>query len=157
MIRLSNIKLPLDHNDQALPHAVLSTLEIKQDQLISFNMYRRGYDARKKSNISLIYTLDVEVSSALEAELLIKFEDDQLIKKAPDLNYHYVAQAPAELTERPIVVGFGPCGLLAGLTLAQMGYNPIILDRGKEVRTYQGYFRFLASEKTQYRIQRTVW
>jgi uncharacterized FAD-dependent dehydrogenase len=134
MIRLSNIKLPLDHNDQALPHAVLTTLDITQDQLISFNMYRRGYDARKKSNISLIYTLDVEVSSVLETELLNKFADDQLIKQAPDLNYHYVAQAPAELTERPIVVGFGPCGLLAGLTLAQMGYNPIILDRGKEVR-----------------------
>ncbi|MGK0476054.1 MAG: putative FAD-dependent dehydrogenase [Oleispira sp.] len=134
MIRLSNIKLPLDHNDQALPHAVLTTLDITQDQLISFNMYRRGYDARKKSNISLIYTLDVEVSPALETELLSKFADDQLIKQAPDLNYHYVAQAPAELTERPIVVGFGPCGLLAGLTLAQMGYNPIILDRGKEVR-----------------------
>jgi uncharacterized FAD-dependent dehydrogenase len=134
MIRLSNIQLPLDHNDQALPLAILSTLDISQDQLISFNMYRRGYDARKKSNISLIYTLDIEVSTALEAELLIKFADNHLIKQTPDLNYHYVAQAPAELTERPIVVGFGPCGLLAGLTLAQMGYNPIILDRGKEVR-----------------------
>jgi uncharacterized FAD-dependent dehydrogenase len=134
MIRLSNIQLPLDHNDQALPLAILSTLSISQDQLISFNMYRRGYDARKKSNISLIYTLDIEVSTALEAELLIKFADNHLIKQTPDLNYHYVAQAPAELTERPIVVGFGPCGLLAGLTLAQMGYNPIILDRGKEVR-----------------------
>jgi uncharacterized FAD-dependent dehydrogenase len=134
MIRLSNIKLPLDHNDQALPHAILSTLGITAEQLISFNMYRRGYDARKKSNIFLIYTLDVEVSAALEPELLIKFADDQLIKQTPDLDYHYVAEAPAELTERPIVVGFGPCGLLAGLTLAQMGYNPIILDRGKEVR-----------------------
>ncbi|MFT7411612.1 MAG: putative FAD-dependent dehydrogenase [Oleispira sp.] len=134
MIRLSNIQLPLDHNDQALPLAILSRLDISQDQLISFNMYRRGYDARKKSNISLIYTLDIEVSTALEAELLIKFADNHLIKQTPDLNYHFVAQAPAELTERPIVVGFGPCGLLAGLTLAQMGYNPIILDRGKEVR-----------------------
>ena len=134
MIRLSNIKLPLDHDDQALPHAILSTLGITPEQLISFNMFRRGYDARKKSNIFLIYTLDIEVSAALEAELLITFADDQLIKQTPDLDYHFVAQAPAELTERPIVVGFGPCGLLAGLTLAQMGYNPIILDRGKEVR-----------------------
>ncbi|MEH6449732.1 MAG: hypothetical protein V7765_13730 [Oleispira sp.] len=134
MIRLSNIKLPLDHDDQALAQTVLTTLEITSDQMISFNMFRRGYDARKKSNISLIYTLDVDVSAALEAELLIKFADDQLIKQTPDLDYHFVAQAPVELTERPIVVGFGPCGLLAGLTLAQMGYNPIILDRGKEVR-----------------------
>ncbi len=134
MIRLSNIKLPLDHDDQALAQTILTTLDITADQLISFNMFRRGYDARKKSNIFLIYTLDVEVTSELESVLLLKFSDDQLIKATPDLDYHYVAQAPTELTERPIIVGFGPCGLLAGLTLAQMGYNPIILDRGKEVR-----------------------
>lgn len=134
MIRLSNIKLPLDHNDQALKQTVLTTLDITSEQLLSFNMFRRGYDARKKSDIFLIYTLDVEVSNALEAELLEKFADNQLIKQTPDLDYHFVAQAPAELTERPIIVGFGPCGLLAGLTLAQMGYKPIILDRGKEVR-----------------------
>ena len=120
MIRLSNIKLSLDHNDQALEQAVLTTLEITPEQLISFNMFRRGYDARKKSNIFLIYTLDVEVSVELEAELLITFADDQLIKQTPDLDYHYVAQAPENLKERPIIVGFGPCGLLAGLTLAQM-------------------------------------
>jgi len=134
MIRLSNIKLPLDHDDQALEKTVLTTLEITPEQLISFNMFRRGYDARKKSNIFLIYTLDVEVSSTLETKLLEKFADDQLIKQTPDLDYHFVAQAPEDLSERPIIVGFGPCGLLAGLTLAQMGYNPIILDRGKEVR-----------------------
>lgn len=134
MIRLSNIKLPLDHDDQALDQAILATLEISPAQLIRFNMFRRGYDARKKSNIFLIYTLDIEVATELEAELLVKFADDQLIKQTPDLEYHPVAQAPAELSERPIIVGFGPCGLLAGLVLAQMGYKPIILDRGKEVR-----------------------
>lgn len=134
MIRISNIKLPLDHDDQALTQTVLSTLGITPEQLIGFNMFRRGYDARKKSNIFLIYTLDVEVTPELEAELLEKFADDQQIKQTPDLNYHFVAKAPEALTERPIIVGFGPCGLLAGLTLAQMGYNPIILDRGKEVR-----------------------
>jgi uncharacterized FAD-dependent dehydrogenase len=134
MIRISNIKLPLDHDDQALQQSVLTTLNITPEQLISFNMFRRGYDARKNSNIFLIYTLDIEVASELETTLLEKFADEQQIKKTPDLNYHFVAQAPAELTERPIIVGFGPCGLLAGLTLAQMGYNPIILDRGKEVR-----------------------
>lgn len=134
MIRLSNIKLPLDHDDQALLQAILTTLKITKEQLIRFNMFRRGYDARKKSNIFLIYTLDIEVAAELENELLLKFDDHQQIKQTPDLNYHAVAQAPRGLTERPIIVGFGPCGLLAGLTLAQMGYNPIILDRGKEVR-----------------------
>lgn len=134
MIRLSNIKLPLDHDEQALIQAILKTLDISLEQMVRFDMFRRGYDARKKSNIFLIYTLDVEVSHELETELLIQFADSSLVRKAPDLDYRYVAQAPKDLQQRPIVVGFGPCGLLAGLTLAQMGYKPIILDRGKEVR-----------------------
>ncbi len=132
MIRLSNIKLPLDHDEDALVNIILSTLEITADQLLSFNMFRRGYDARKKSNIFLIYTLDVE--TAINPQLLEKFADNQLIKATPDLNYHFVAQAADDLTERPVIIGFGPCGLLAGLLLAQMGYKPIILERGKEVR-----------------------
>ena len=132
MIRLNNIKLPLDHNDQALTQVILSTLKISPEQLLSFNVFRRGYDARKKANIFLIYTLDVETT--IENELLAKFADNQQVRPTPDLNYHFVATAPVEVTERPVVVGFGPCGLLAGLVLAQMGYKPIILDRGKEVR-----------------------
>ncbi len=132
MIRLSNIKLPLDHDEGALTQAVIDTLAIKPSQLVSFNVFRRGYDARKKNNIFLIYTLDVETT--LNSELLIQFADNQLIKATPDLNYHPVARAPEDLKERPVVIGFGPCGLLAGLLLAQMGYKPLILERGKEVR-----------------------
>ncbi|MEH6577048.1 MAG: NAD(P)/FAD-dependent oxidoreductase [Amphritea sp.] len=132
MIRLSNIKLPLDHDEQALVSAILTGLEIAAEQLVSYVMCRRGYDARKKNTIFLIYTLDVETT--INDELLEKFGDSQLIKATPDLEYKYVTQAPADQQERPVVIGFGPCGLLAGLVLAQMGYNPIILDRGKEVR-----------------------
>ncbi|GAA0832519.1 NAD(P)/FAD-dependent oxidoreductase [Marinomonas arenicola] len=132
MIRLSNIQLPLDHNDTAIEQAILSTLGITADQLVRFSIFRRGYDARKKASILLIYTLDVE--TRIDQALLTQFADHQQIKETPDLNYHPVAQAPATLTERPIVIGFGPCGLLAGLVLAQMGYKPIILERGKEVR-----------------------
>ncbi|MEO9653859.1 NAD(P)/FAD-dependent oxidoreductase [Marinomonas sp.] len=132
MIRISNLQLPLDHDDQALQQAVLSQLDISAEQLVDFTVFRRGYDARKKSKIMLIYTLDVETS--MEEALLEKFTDHQQIKKTPDLNYHPVAQAPVTLTERPVVIGFGPCGLLAALVLAQMGYKPIVLERGKEVR-----------------------
>ncbi|ANG64201.1 hypothetical protein A8C75_18125 [Marinobacterium aestuarii] len=132
MIRLTNIKLPLDHDDAALTSAILTTLEISADQLQSFEVHRRGYDARKKSSIVLIYTLDVQTCQ--DAALLEKFAGHQLIKATPDMTYQYVAQAPAVLAERPVVIGFGPCGLLAGLVLAQMGYRPIILERGKEVR-----------------------
>ncbi|SBS35062.1 hypothetical protein MSP8886_03252 [Marinomonas spartinae] len=132
MIRLSNIQLPLDHNEAALENAILSTLNIAAEQLVRFNIFRRGYDARKKTRIMLIYTLDVETSC--NEVLLSQFADHQQVKETPDLEYHPVAQAPVTLTQRPIVIGFGPCGLLAALVLAQMGYKPIVLERGKEVR-----------------------
>jgi len=132
MIRLTEIKLPLNHDDAALPAAILNKLKIKPEQLKSFSMFKRGYDARKKTDIQLIYTLDVDVDQ--EALLLKKFEKDQHVKPSPDTSYKYVAQAPAHLSERPVVIGLGPCGLFAGLLLAQMGFKPIILERGKEVR-----------------------
>ncbi|MGB0466580.1 MAG: NAD(P)/FAD-dependent oxidoreductase [Pontibacterium sp.] len=132
MIRLSNIKLPLDHNEDALKNAIIKQLEITPDQLVNYELCRRGYDARKKNTIFLIYTLDIETT--INEQLLEKFADSQLIRPRPDTGYKFVTQAPADLQERPVVIGFGPCGLLAGLVLAQMGYKPLILDRGKEVR-----------------------
>lgn len=132
MIRLTNIQLPLDHHEHAIKQAVLQRLQITDDQLVEVNVFRRGYDARKKTAILLIYTLDVDTQ--VNAELLEKFAEDHLVKAAPDLSYHHVASAPTVLPERPVVIGFGPCGLLAALVLAQMGYKPIVLERGKEVR-----------------------
>lgn len=132
MIRLTNIQLPLDHDEQALTDAILNKLEITGDHLVDFTIFRRGYDARKKNKIRLIYTLDVRTTQ--DDVLLEKFIADQLVKATPDMAYHPVAKAPDQLTERPVIVGFGPCGLLAGLVLAEMGYKPIILERGKAVR-----------------------
>ena len=132
MIRLSNIKLPLDHTEQDLANALISTLEITAEQLIAFNVFRRGIDARNKKKIMLMYTVDI--STEIDDELLVKFKDLQSLKPTPDMTYKFVAKAPENLTDRPVVVGFGPCGLFIGLVLAQMGYRPIILDRGKEVR-----------------------
>ncbi|TPH12921.1 NAD(P)/FAD-dependent oxidoreductase [Litorilituus lipolyticus] len=131
MIRLTDIKLPLDHPEEAIEQAILAKLLISQEQLISFNVFKRGYDARRKSNIILIYTLDVETSN--EAQLLLDFASDNKIKQTPDMRYKFVAKA-GEISERPVVIGLGPCGLFAGLVLAQMGFKPIILERGKEVR-----------------------
>ena len=132
MIRLTEIKLPLDHNEDAIGQAIVDKLKIKPEQLNSYNVFKRGYDARKKTAILLIYTLDVEVEN--EDMLLTTFAKDQHVKIAPDTSYKFVAQAPTTLKERPVVIGFGPCGLFAGLVLAQMGFKPIILERGKEVR-----------------------
>lgn len=135
MIRLTEIKLPLNHAPEDLTTAITTKLKISAEQMASFVMFKRGYDARNKRNIQLIYTLDITLTdSDLTNDLLVQFESDNHVKATPDTSYSYVGQAPKDLTERPVVIGFGPCGLLAGLTLAQMGFKPIIIERGNEVR-----------------------
>lgn len=132
MLRLTNVKLPLDHQPEELEQAILTLLQITAEQLTSFSIFKRGYDARKKSNIILMYTLDVETSC--NEQLLHQHAKNSNVKESPDTSYKFVGEAPANMTERPVVIGMGPCGLFAGLILAQMGFKPIILERGKEVR-----------------------
>jgi len=132
MIRINELKLPLNHSEQDLPAAICQRLQIEPAQLQHFHVFKRGYDARKKSDIQLIYTLDVE--TGLDIQLLKQFAKDHQIKASPDTSYKVVATAPADLTERPVVVGLGPCGLFAALLLAEMGFKPIVLERGKAVR-----------------------
>ncbi len=130
MLRLSDVQLPLDHPDQALQEAVLSRLGVGAAELRSVQVFRRGYDARKKSAIRLVYTLDVELHD--EARLLARGLPK--VAPTPEMKYQFVAHAPTQLASRPVVVGFGPCGLFAALILAQSGFRPIIIERGKEVR-----------------------
>lgn len=134
MLRLTEIKLPLHHQDEMaeLKARILAKLAITEGDLHHFTVFKRGIDARKKSDIQLIYTLDLDVAN--EQQLLSQFAKDPHVNPAPDTEYKFVAKAPASLTERPVVVGLGPCGLFAGLLLAQMGFKPIILERGKAVR-----------------------
>jgi len=132
MLRLTDIQLPLDHSDSAIRQAILARLGIGDADLIGYTIFRRGYDARKKHAISLIYTLDVEVRDE-QAALKAK-QGDRHVGITPDTGYQFVAQAPAGLSERPVVIGTGPCGIFAALILAQMGFRPIVLERGKAVR-----------------------
>jgi uncharacterized protein len=132
MLRLTDIKLPLDHPPEAIPKAAAAKLGISPQELISCTVFRRAHDARKKHAILLIYSLDVEVKN--EAAALKKFANDQHVKPTPDIDYRFVARAPENFAKRPVVIGAGPCGLFAALILAQMGFKPIILDRGKVVR-----------------------
>lgn len=132
MIRLTNLKLNLDHTEDDLKNLIMFTLKIKAEQLVDFTVFRRGIDARKKRSIVLLYTVDVNTTD--NQELLEKFESNQSIRQTPDMAYKFVTKAPEDLGERPVVIGFGPCGIFVGLVLAQMGFKPIILDRGKEVR-----------------------
>ncbi len=133
MIRITGLSLPLDADSQALRGALLRRLKINDADLLGFTVFKRSYDARKKNSaILFVYVIDAEVRD--EAAVLSRFAADEQVRPAPDTTYHPVGHAPATLSERPLVVGFGPCGLFAALLLAQMGFKPIVLERGRSVR-----------------------
>lgn len=135
MLRLTELRLPLNHSEEELRAAILKELGIERQELIRYSIFRRSFDARKRGAIALIYHVDVETTR--ETEILRRLRSHPEITNlgpTPDTSYHFVTRAPKDLAERPIVIGMGPCGLFAGLLLAQMGFRPIILERGKEVR-----------------------
>ena len=132
MLRVNEIKLPIDHPPQALEAALRARLGLEGAELVRFEVAKRAHDARRKTTILMVYNVDVEVTD--EAAVLKRCKDDPKIGPTPDTRYRPVAQAPADLAERPLVIGAGPCGLFAGLILAEMGFKPIILERGKVVR-----------------------
>ena len=133
MLRLTEIRLPLDHNDADLRAAIIRRLNLQDSDLINYTIFRRGVDARKPHAIVFIYTLDLEVVD--ENNLLAQFDKDSHLRSSPDTSYHFVARAPEiPITSRPVIIGMGPSGLFAGLILAQAGFRPIILERGKAVR-----------------------
>jgi len=127
MLRLTELRLPLDHTDADLTEAVAERLRLDPARVGDARVVRRAVDARRRSAIALTYTIDVEVAD--EGDLL-----GARVVQTPDTGYRLVARAPADLAHRPVVIGAGPCGLFAGLVLAQMGFRPIILDRGRVVR-----------------------
>ncbi|MDB5818436.1 MAG: hypothetical protein JWQ11_2076, partial [Rhizobacter sp.] len=192
MLRLTEVRLPLDHADGALRPAIVARLGITSGELLHFTVFKRGHDARKKSAVVLIYTVDCEVGAPLEAALRARFEGDPHVRPTPDTAYRLIGQAPAGFFEddvgpdagagvsdassastppngfdqptqhsagsarsgdagrsgssrggehrlRPVVVGFGPCGIFAALVLAQMGLRPIVLVRGMAVRERTKY------------------
>src|SRR5574340_1189806 len=132
MLRLTEVKLPIGHPEGDVRNTIVARLGIPADDLLDYRIFRRGVDARKKRNILFTYTLDVAVRD--EAEVLARLGSDPHVKPAPDTSYHFVAQAPQNPALRPVVIGMGPAGLFAGLILAQMGFRPLILERGKAVR-----------------------
>ncbi len=128
MLRITDIRLPIDHAPDALRAAIAAKL--KPAAIENFTVIKRGQDARKKPKIFYVYTVDVSVK---DEEAVLARSNDPHVKPAPDTEYKFVARAP-ENFQRPLVIGAGPCGLFAGLVLAQMGFRPIILERGKVVR-----------------------
>ena len=133
MIRITELSLPLDADAHALRRAIVRRLRINDADLLDFTVFKRSYDARKKNSaILFVYIIDLQARN--EAAILEQFAGDHAVGPAPDTDYHPVGHAPANLSERPLIVGFGPCGLFAALLLAQMGFKPIVLERGRPVR-----------------------
>lgn len=134
MLRISEIKLPLDHDDAALSKAVAITLGTPPESISNIHVFKRSFDARK-AELLQVYIVDVTFADpAIEAKVLAKFAENPRVGPTPDMTWRAPAQAPAELPLRPVVIGFGPCGIFAALMLAQMGFKPIVLERGKTVR-----------------------
>lgn len=134
MIRVSEIKLPLDHDGAALPAAIAAALDVPVAALADHTVFKRSFDARKPQLLR-VYIVDVTLTDpALEAALLARVAGHPHIGPTPDMAWRAPARAPAGLALRPVVVGFGPCGIFCALLLAQMGFRPIVLERGKTVR-----------------------
>jgi uncharacterized FAD-dependent dehydrogenase len=135
MIHIIELRLPIDHPPEALSAAIVKRLGIAADDLLKVDIFKRSYDARK--NIALAFTYIVDVVVKDETKVLKRFVDDPQVRLTPDTSYHFVAQVTEQTPRpklRPVVIGFGPCGIFAALLLAQMGLRPLILERGKAVR-----------------------
>jgi uncharacterized protein len=134
MLRITELRLPLDHSPGALAAAIETRLNITAADLLRFTVFKRSHDARKKSAVLWVYIVDCELLD--EAAVLARLRGEAHIRPTPDMAYEFVGHAPAAgLPEpRPVVIGFGPCGIFAALILAQMGLRPLVLERGRPVR-----------------------
>jgi uncharacterized protein len=142
VLRLSELKLPLDHSQEDLAAAVCRRLRLRPEQLRGHRLVRRSVDARRKGQIFLVYCLDLDLDLDRDQlqKLQRRFRDDPHLRPSPDERYRYVAgpdsgqRCTADRLGRPLVIGAGPCGYFAALLLAQMGLRPLLLERGRPVK-----------------------
>jgi len=130
MLRVPGIKLTIDENEKRIKHKITQKLRIKSNEILSYRIYKKSIDARKRDAINFIYTVDVAVKD--ESAVLSRIQNGQ-VTQVDAYQYEYVKPGDEVLVNRPVIIGSGPCGLFAALIFAQMGYNPLVLERGKQV------------------------
>jgi hypothetical protein len=130
MIRISDIKISIEEDKSKIEEEILKRLKISKNELIDYKIYKESIDARKRDKVYFVYTVDVQLK---EEDVILNRLNDNKIKKSPDMEYKYVEIGDRGLNHRPVVIGTGPSGLFSALLLAEMGYNPLVLERGKIV------------------------
>ena len=134
MIRLTEVRLPLEHPPDALDHAVQALLGIASDEVLGVHVFKHSIDARKRSLLH-VYIVDVTLrDAATEAALLARHRANPHVLPTPDVTWRPPALSHVDMAPRLVVVGFGPCGIFAALALAQLGLRPIVIERGTQVR-----------------------
>ena len=131
MVRVSGLKLPVDHDEEDLEKLLAARLGLKAAQIVRYQVRRKSIDARKRGRVNIVYIVDVEVHE--RTHIRETTNSNFSIRSAPDESYRMATKAVSRVKTRPVVVGTGPCGLFAGLLLAEMGFRPILLERGKRV------------------------
>lgn len=137
MIRISQIKLPIDHSRDALENKICQQLNIKKEELVSWEIRRRSVDARKKPELYFVYTIDVTTSKNKKIEHRLKKGNHKNIMLTNPVQYTFPPCGEEKMTERPVIVGTGPAGLFCAWMLAKAGFSPIIYERGSCARERQ--------------------
>ncbi len=138
MLRIHEIKRSIGEEMDVIPWNIIKKLNIKDLEITEFQVIKESVDARNKAEIKLVYSIDFVPSlpgkSTADVEsFLMDICKGVKLEKSPDRNYHPVPQGSEEMKHRPVITGFGPCGMFAGLILSELGYKPVIIERGKPI------------------------
>jgi len=131
LLRISNFRVPID-DGTPLVQLVSKRLKISQQDICEVSINRKALDARRKKNICFVYSLDIRTTSS-EKRILLKLGEDQNVTSVDETIKEELCCGTQVLAHPPVVIGFGPAGMLAALKLAEYGFRPLVLERGRDI------------------------